>query len=309
MEPTIRPATTDAELEAWLDVRNAVDPRQITLAGLRAERSGDTKNLDLVAWDDGTAVGAGSIGWGPVGEESQNTFIWVWVLPAHRNRGTGGRLYDQLATFGRRGGIERVTGVVVEGDAAGLRFCEQRGLVIDGGGSLGRLDLTTLASDLPSATIDGVTLTTLKERPDLERPMYDLDMLVHPEIPFLANEPNPSFEAWHATGIEDPGFVADLSLIAVEAGHVIGAIQMYDNADSTLFIGMTSVHPDARRRGIARLLKVEMAGRAKAAGWRLIETYNDGSNERIRTLNESLGYLYDVRRVVLRGRLSTSVKR
>ncbi len=66
---------------------------------------------------------------------------------------------------------------------------------------------------------------------------------------------------------------------------------------------MTTVHPDARRRGIARLLKVELARRARAAGWRRIETYNDGSNDRIRGLNESLGYVYDVTHIVMRGPL------
>jgi hypothetical protein len=30
-------------------------------------------------------------------------------------------------------------------------------------------------------------------------------------------------------------------------------------------------------------------------------TYNDGSNDRIRALNESLGYAYDAPRIVLRG--------
>ena len=66
---------------------------------------------------------------------------------------------------------------------------------------------------------------------------------------------------------------------------------------------MTAVHPDARRRGVARLLKIELARRARDAGWVGIETYNDGSNERIRGLNESLGYVYDPPYVSLRGPL------
>ena len=111
-----------------------------------------------------------------------------------------------------------------------------------------------------------MTITTQADRPDLERALYDLDMLVQPEIPFLANEPAPSFEAWQTIGTSEVGYLRDLSLIALEDDRVIGVIQMYDNADETLFIGMTTVHPDARRRGIARLLKVELARRARAAG-------------------------------------------
>ena len=300
MEPTIRPVSTEDELVAWLAVRNAIDPRQVTLAGLRAERTGDTMNLDLVAWIDDEAIGLGGVGWGPIGEESRNTFIWVGVLPEYRRRGTGARLFERLTAFAADGGMERLTVVVVAGDTDSVRFGERRGLEIDGGGSLGHLDLDSLDGDA-GASIDGVSLASLTERPELERGVYELDMLVHPEIPFLANEPLPSFEAYHTTGLGDAGFVSDLSLVALDGDRVIGAIQLYDNADKTLFIGMTTVHPDARRRGIARLLKVEMARRAKAAGWRRIETYNDGSNDRIRTLNESLGYVYDVPRIVLRG--------
>ena len=146
MDATIRPVTTEAELETWLAVRNAVDPRPMTLAGLRAERSADTTALDLIAWVHDTAVGAAATGWGPISDESRMTWVWIWVLPEHRHRGIGGRMFDRLAAFARDGGMERVTGVVVEGDTDSLRFCERRGLEVDGAGSLGHLDLT--AADL-----------------------------------------------------------------------------------------------------------------------------------------------------------------
>ncbi len=117
-------------------------------------------------------------------------------------------------------------------------------------------------------------------------------MRVAPEIPTLALEPTPSFAAWQAQTSGDPGFLPDLSLIALREDVVVGAIQMYDNGEGTAFIGMTAVDPDARRQGIARALKVELAARAVRTGWRRLETYNDGSNERMRGLNAELGYTY-----------------
>jgi mycothiol synthase len=307
MDALIRPVMNEDDFEAWLVVRNAVDPRQLTPAGVRAERTGETRTLDLLAWAHGQAVAAGAVGWGPVNQESRNTFFFVWVLPDHRRQGIGGRMFEELTTFAGDGGMERLTTVVVAGDDESVRFCERRGLEIDGGGSLGHLDLDS-RDDTTPAPIAGVTLTSLADSPDLERAVYDLDMLVHPEIPFLANEPLPSFEAWHTSGLGDAGFVPDLSLLALDAGKLIGAIQMYDNADRTLFIGMTTVHPDARGRGVARLLKAEMARRAKGAGWRHVETYNDRTNDRIRALNEILGYVYDVPRIVLRGPITRSAQ-
>ena len=301
MEATIRPATTDDDLEGWLAVRNAIEPQPMTLAGMRAERTSITSNMDLVASVDGHPIGAGAVAWGPISDESRSIFIQVWVRPEHRRRGTGGRLFDQLTAFARDGGIERLTTAVLQGDEASLRFAQARGLEIDGGGQLGRIDLTAPDAGGPVEAIDGVTVASLAQRPELEREVYELDVLVQPEIPFLAGEPLPSFEAWHAMAAGDPGFLHDLSLLALEGDRVIGAVLIYDNADATVFIGMTMVHPDARRRGIARHLKREVAHRARDAGIRRIETFNDGTNDRILALNEALGYVYDPPYVLLRG--------
>jgi mycothiol synthase len=303
MGETIRPATTEGELDRWLEIRNAIEPQPMTRAGLRAERSSINASLDLLAEADGRVVGAGGVAWGPISEETHGVFIGIWVLPAHRRRGVGGHLYEQLGAFAREGGMERVMSGVLEADTASIQFAENRGLRVDGGGQFGHLDLTGQDSRRPVRSIEGVSVATFAERPDLERELYELDLLVHPEIPFFAAEPLPSFEAWHATAAGDPGFVAELSLVAIEAGHAIGAVQVYDAADKTAFIGMTTVHPSARRRGIARHMKLVLAERARAAGWRRLETFNDGTNARIRALNESLGYIYDPMFVIVRGEL------
>jgi GNAT superfamily N-acetyltransferase len=135
----------------------------------------------------------------------------------------------------------------------------------------------------------------------LDRAIYDLMMRVRPDVPVLADEPVPTFEAWSADTIEDPGFMPELTVIAIGGGRVVGAVELFDNTGGAIYIGMTAVDPDFRRRGLARLLKVELSRRAKAAGVVRIETYNDGANTGIRTLNESLGYVYLPWRLMLRG--------
>jgi GNAT superfamily N-acetyltransferase len=143
----------------------------------------------------------------------------------------------------------------------------------------------------------------MAERRDLEPDLYEIHKLTFPEIPFLAKEPMPSYATWQKTGTADAGYLANLSLLAIEDGRLLGAVEVFDNGDDVIFIGMTAVHPEARRRGVARQLKVELERRARAAGIRRIETYNDGTNERIRGLNESLGYVYNPPYVALRGPL------
>jgi len=299
----IRPAETDDDLQRVLDVRNAIEVEKLTLVGLRAERSAAIASLDLIAEMGGRDIGAGSVAWGPISVESRNAFIFAWVLPEWRHRGIGGGLLDRLAAYARTAGMERMTTLVYADDTDAIAFIERRGLVVDGGGQLGKLDLAGAPMERGVAQIPGVEVVPLAERLDLERELYDLDMLIHPEVPFLADEPLPSFESWRSTGTGDPGFLPELSLLAIEGSRLIGAVQLYDNGDHVAFIGMTSVHPDARRRGVARLLKVELERRARAAGLRRIETYNDGTNERIRGLNESLGYVYNPPYVSLRGPL------
>jgi GNAT superfamily N-acetyltransferase len=303
MDFTIREATTDADLQRVLDVRNSIEFEKLSLAGLRAERAGSVAELDLLAEADGVDVGAGSAAWGPVGEEARNVFIFAWVPPEHRHQGVGGRLLDRLVAFSRERGMERMTTLVYGDDADAIAFVERRGLAIDGGGQLGRLDLTGPVPDRGIGPIDGVSVATMAERMDLERDLYEIHRLTHHEIPFMASQPMPTFETWQATGSANAGYLADLSLLAIEDGRLLGAVEVFDNGDDVIFIGMTAIHPGARRRGIARLLKVELERRARAAGIVGIETYNDGTNDRIRGLNESLGYVYNPPYVALRGPL------
>ena len=303
MGVTIREATTDADLERVLAVRNSIEVEQLSLTGLRAERSGSLATLDLLAESGGVDVGSGSVAWGPMNAESHNVFIFAWVPHEHRHQGIGGGLVDKLVAFARDRGMERMTTLVYADDADAIAFVERRGLAIDGGGQLGKLDLTGQATERRVGPIDGVEIATMAERRDLERDLYEIHKLTFPEIPFLAKEPMPSFETWQKTGIADSGYLADLSLLAIEDGRLLGAVEVYDNGDDVIFIGMTAVHPDARRRGVARLLKVELERRARAAGIVRIETFNDGTNERIRGLNESLGYVYNPPYVALRGPL------
>ena len=288
----LRPAVGDADLARLIEVHNAIEPRPITVEAFRAERATALAALDLLAFDDGALAGAGTVGWGPTSAESRSAFINPWVLPDHRRQGIGATLFNTLADFARAGGVKHLHAFVTEGDEPSMAFAERRHFHIQSRGQLGALALPA-APRAAAPPPTGIHTTSLAERPGLDRDVYDLAVRVRPEIPALKDEPTPSFEAWRASTIDDPGYATDLSPIAIDAdGTVVGALDVYDNADGTAFIGMTAVDPGFRRHGIARYLKEELTRRATVAGFERIETYNDGANERIRGLNVDLGYVY-----------------
>lgn len=296
------PLEDDELLARFLAVRNAVDARPLTLAGFRAEAVATIDHHELLATLDGADVGAAGTGWGEIAIESKTVFIDAWVLPEARRRGIGTRLIDRCVRYARDAGMAVARSYVLDGDEGSIRFAERYGMAVVGGGQLGALELTD-QHRRPASLPEGIAITTWAERPDLERSIYDLDVLVQPEIPTLALEPTPSFEAWHRQLANDPGFVPGLSVIALRDGQVVGSVIVYDNDEGNAFIGMTAVHPEARRLGIARAMKIELAARAVEAGWRRIETYNDATNERMRGLNVELGYVYQARHVSLKGPL------
>ena len=104
------------------------------------------------------------------------------------------------------------------------------GIIIrDRVGQVGLLDLTPAHADARAPLPDGVEMIAFAERPDLERAIYDLDILVQPEIPTMALEPTPSFEAWREQTSGDPGFLRELSVMAVRDERMLGSIPRMNN--------------------------------------------------------------------------------
>ena len=293
----------DDQLDRWLAVRNAIDPRPLTRAGFRAELGAAVVHFEFLASLGGNDVGAAGGGWGAMMADSKTTFLEAWVLPSARRRGIGSDLLARCLDVAIAHGMVIGRAGVLDGDEGSITFGARYGLEPVGVGQVGFLDLTSRHAEEHATPPPDVTLASLAERPDLERAIYDLDITVQPEIPTLALEPIPSFESWREQMFGDIGFLPDLSLVALRDGSVVGSIHVFDNAEGTAFIGMTAVHPSARREGIARALKLELAARAARSGWRRIETFNDGSNERMRALNVDLGYAYHPRHILLKGTL------
>src|SRR5262249_10832579 len=54
--------------------------------------------------------------------------------------------------------------------------------------------------------------------------------------------------------------------VVEDRGEMIGVV-LWNEEDGGLYVGRLSVHPEHRRRGIARLLMTEAEGEARLLGW------------------------------------------
>ena len=74
-----------------------------------------------------------------------------------------------------------------------------------------------------------------------------------------------------------------------EDGRIVGYICLWDVADE-LHVTNVAVHPDARRRGIARALLESVFGHARAAGSRMVLLEVRPSNTEAIALYDSFGF-------------------
>jgi GNAT superfamily N-acetyltransferase len=167
-----------------------------------------------------------------------------------------------------------------------------------------------LALDLESAAVPtaeppaGVELTTLAERPELLRGVYDLALEAEPDVPGAEAIELPPFEDWQRSefgwALKHPEAV----FVATTPEEVVGSATL-DLRDGGLAAHYsTSVRRAWRGRGLARALKAAQIAWATEAGYVRLETRNDSRNTPILRLNESLGYTERQSVLTIRGPLA-----
>lgn len=287
-------------VDEWLAVRNALDVRAISRASFDLRRAAEIAGLRLAVRRNGHLVAVAAVAWDVVRQAIDEATVQIYVLPEHRAMGIGSALWERASRFARDGGIGHVVGRVVSGDAASLAFAEHRGLTVTGMQQLGTLDIDASHAATKPAPPAGISIEAMADRPELHHAIYEHLVSVLPEVPSWGDAPLPSFDDWLVMTAE-PAYRTDLSLIALDGHSVVGQIDVDDDGEGGAFIGMLTVAPSARRRGIARALKQELSHRAATAGWKVLVTVNDGTNDAIRRLNEELGYRYLPEVLVLHG--------
>jgi GNAT superfamily N-acetyltransferase len=277
----LRSAETDADLEAWRQVRVAVLPNERTGTVEELRRTATPGHVLLLAFLDGELAGSGVAGRSDMAGQG---FVAPRVLPAARRCGVGTQLLRALALhveamgFGRAGsGVE---------DAGSLAFAERSGFR-----EVGRqVEQVRVVGEheAPPEALDGIELVSLGDRSELRtRTYHELALQAFEDMP----TPVPieiSLEDWEREWITWP----EGSFAALAGDEIVGCAGLIrdddrpDRAENSL----TAVRRDWRGRGVARMLKQTTIAWASANGLHEIYTWTQTGNEGMRTVNEKLGY-------------------
>lgn len=278
----IRPAITDADLDAWRIVRRTVLPDEstITVEQLRAHES--PKRLMLLAEVDGEIAGHGFTDTSSYADG----FAVPRILPSFRRRGIGSAVLGALLDHARSVGHRSVSSMTAEDDPA-LAFAAAHGF-----DEIDRQveQVRAIRPDEPDPPdVLGVTFTTLAERPDLHRDAWAVAEQGYADIKLVTGPAHVPFEEWLGEDATLPGG----SIIALAEGRIVGWAGLVAFADDPTRAenGLTAVDRAWRGRGLAAAMKRRQLRWAAANGIREILTWTQQGNEAMQHVNLGLGYV------------------
>jgi GNAT superfamily N-acetyltransferase len=255
-----------------------------------------------LALEDSEPVGTGFAGIPPHRDE---VGARIGVPPRCRRRGAGTALWRTASGWAAGRGYEELHAWVPAGDPDGLDWARRRGYVEVGREDLRVLDLAT--ADLPLVvTPNGIELTSLGERPDLERAVYAVTADAWRDIPGHATDTIEPYEKWRLPFANRRRFPPAGTVLALADGEVVGYTQLQVRKENTAWHAMTGVKREWRGRGIAAALKLAQLRWAKEAGIERVTTMNETRNAPIVRLNERLGYRLAPGRIRVRGPIAGS---
>lgn len=292
----VRPAETDADLEAWRQVRMTVIPNERCGSVEEIRRSATPRSLFLLAELDGELAGSGIAGRSDLAGQG---FLAPRVLPAARRRGVGTALLRALAEHVQLLGFVEA-GSLTEDDGS-FEFARRFGFR-----EVGRdvEQVRAVGEERPPVLPPGIELVSLAERPDLFERVYR--ELAREALQDLAvDRPiEVSLEDWKREWVT----WAEGSFVALAGAEIVGCAGLLrdddhpDRAENSL----TAVRNDWRRRGVASALKRAVLAWAAQNGLRELYTWTQSGNEAMRAANERLGYVTRAVSIRVRGRLPLS---
>jgi GNAT superfamily N-acetyltransferase len=302
IEYRVVPADDREGRSAVLAVRNAVrsdDPW--TLATLDLIDAEVAWSVDVIAVEDGQAVGWGSTAPHAYRPDSEDAWSDLCVLEPARGRGIGGTLLERIRAAAGEHGKRAIRLEVVEDDAASRRFLERRDFVVVTRSQAFELDVA--AADLPPADPPpGVRLTTLAAEPGLAKSVYRVAREASADVPGATGELAP-FETWRALELDGPESVGAGQHVAVAGDEAVGyAIVLYSESEPGVgWHQMTGTARAWRGKGVASAVKRAAALAARDAGLHVLRTSNEERNAAMLAINRRLGYRPLPARLGMRG--------
>jgi len=280
----IRTAETDADLEAYVGVWNAITPDEpATVKQQRERRVRDPDRLNVLAEDHDVPIGVGFAG---RSDSPGRGFVAPRVLPHARRRGIGTALLGELVAHVEALGLGLVSAHVDGRDVGSLTFAHGFGFE-----EVDRQveQVRTIGDEPPAEPPSGVAFVTVARRPELLRETYDLAVEGYADMA-TATPVTISLDWW----LREEATVPEASFIALAGDEIVGysGLCLCGNGRTTAEDGLTVVRRDWRRRGLATALKRAKLTWMAANGVREVVTWTQRGNEGMRSVNERLGYAY-----------------
>lgn len=133
------------------------------------------------------------------------------------------------------------------------------------------------------------SFASLGDRDDNRRKLYELNKACSRDIPNRGEFY--TFEDYVAQRIDVPSFMPSGVIIALDGDDWIGMCALSDHLDQGhMFVEMTGVRAQYRKRGISLAMKVLALRCARSTGATSIRTFHDRENSPAIRANEKLGF-------------------
>ena len=241
-----------------------------------------------VAEDDGRIVGWGEAEFDWATEVDDVGSLWAIVHPDHRRRGLGSALFERAAEHLISHDAHELR---CWSEAEGALFLGRRGFTPGRSDRLSALDPRVVDTSRLAELPDGVRIVPLAELLDRLPEVHALYTEAAADMPADNPEGNVSLDEWLSETIGSPDLDRELSVVVLvderpAALSWVNADRRHALADHDL----TGTARAYRRRGLARLAKLEVVRRCAEVGISRVMTENDSENAGMLAINDELGF-------------------
>ena len=265
----------------------------VTPERVEHDRSALPSRRDWLALVDGEPVATAMCVEPPDMRESAAVYAGICVLGRARRRGLGSELYRLVSERARELRKSELEFFSFEDDPDGVTFAEHRGFTV----VMRVRGLRLVLATCPAPTVrlpDGVTITTLAERADLDQGLWETASEAMPDMPYDGDAPfHPgTFDEFRTLSLSGPQFIPEATFLALADGEVIGYGQLgwADRARGIATHDMLAVRRAFRGRGVAGALKATQIAWALEHGLTELRTGNEERNTAARAVNAKYPY-------------------
>jgi mycothiol synthase len=281
----------------------------VTPEKIEHDRSALPSLRDWLALVDGEPVATAMCVELPDMRESAAAYAGISVLGRARRRGVGSQLYRLVSERARELGKSELECFTFEDDTDGVTFAEHRGFTVVMRVRALRLVLATCP--VPTVELpEGVTITTLAERPDLDRGLWETACEAMPDMPYDGDAPfHPgTFDEFRGLSLSGPQFIPEATFMALADSEVIayGQLGWNDRERGIANHDMLAVRRAFRGRGVAGALKAAQIAWALEHGLTELRTGNEERNAAARAVNARYPYEPIPDGILLRGPLAVA---